>query len=164
MYAEPPLPPVIIHEGDFNDLILAGAIAERLGHPFAAPLLAKLRGAQLCAVGDLPSDVVSIGSCVTYRVGSAVARHRLCNPKDRHFQGLCVTTPLGTALVGLKVGTQASFAAEDGCLRVVTVERVDKSPNEPTNSREALDRRLDQALEQTFPASDPVSVVCTPAS
>ncbi|MGE0849690.1 MAG: hypothetical protein AB7O44_08725 [Hyphomicrobiaceae bacterium] len=60
--------------------------------------------------------------------------------------------------------TQASLAAENGCLRVVTVERVDKTPDEPTNSREALDRRLDQALEQTFPASDPVSVVCTPAS
>ncbi len=27
------------------------------------------------------------------------------------------------------------------------------------NSRESLDRRLDQALEETFPASDPVSVV-----
>jgi hypothetical protein len=60
--------------------------------------------------------------------------------------------------------TQASLAAEDVCLRVVTVERIDKTLDEPTNSREALDRRLDQALEQTFPASDPVSVVCTPAS
>jgi hypothetical protein len=29
------------------------------------------------------------------------------------------------------------------------------------NSKSALDRRLDQALEQTFPASDPVSVICT---
>jgi hypothetical protein len=27
------------------------------------------------------------------------------------------------------------------------------------NSKQELDRRLDQALEETFPASDPVSVV-----
>jgi hypothetical protein len=32
---------------------------------------------------------------------------------------------------------------------------------ESENSKSALDRRLDQALEQTFPASDPVSIVCT---
>ena len=32
---------------------------------------------------------------------------------------------------------------------------------ESENSKSALDRRLDQALEQTFPASDPVSVICT---
>jgi hypothetical protein len=29
------------------------------------------------------------------------------------------------------------------------------------NSKSALDRRVDQALDQTFPASDPVSVICT---
>lgn len=28
------------------------------------------------------------------------------------------------------------------------------------NSKQALDRRLDQALEETFPASDPISVTC----
>lgn len=27
-------------------------------------------------------------------------------------------------------------------------------------SKQALDRRLDQALEETFPASDPISVIC----
>jgi hypothetical protein len=33
---------------------------------------------------------------------------------------------------------------------------------EPANSRAELDRRLDQALEDTFPASDPVSImICT---
>jgi hypothetical protein len=29
-----------------------------------------------------------------------------------------------------------------------------------SNSKQALDRRLDQALEETFPASDPISVIC----
>jgi hypothetical protein len=31
-------------------------------------------------------------------------------------------------------------------------------PNE-ANSKRALDRRLDQALEDTFPASDPVAIL-----
>lgn len=30
---------------------------------------------------------------------------------------------------------------------------------EDSNSKHELDRRLDQALEETFPASDPVSIV-----
>ena len=30
---------------------------------------------------------------------------------------------------------------------------------EDSNSKHELDRRLDQALEDTFPASDPVSIV-----
>jgi hypothetical protein len=29
-----------------------------------------------------------------------------------------------------------------------------------SKSKQALDRRLDQALEETFPASDPISVIC----
>jgi hypothetical protein len=33
------------------------------------------------------------------------------------------------------------------------------SSTEDSNSKRALDRRLDQALEDTFPASDPISIV-----
>jgi hypothetical protein len=33
-------------------------------------------------------------------------------------------------------------------------------PDESPNSMADLDRRLDMALEETFPASDPVSVIC----
>jgi hypothetical protein len=29
-----------------------------------------------------------------------------------------------------------------------------------SNSKQMLDRRLDQALEETFPASDPISITC----
>jgi hypothetical protein len=36
----------------------------------------------------------------------------------------------------------------------VSTDRINDS-----NSKLALDRRLDQALEDTFPASDPVSIV-----
>jgi hypothetical protein len=33
------------------------------------------------------------------------------------------------------------------------------TPARDSNSKRELDRRLDQALEETFPASDPVSIV-----
>jgi hypothetical protein len=37
--------------------------------------------------------------------------------------------------------------------------REDGIATSSTNSHEELDRRLDQALEDTFPASDPVSIL-----
>jgi hypothetical protein len=33
------------------------------------------------------------------------------------------------------------------------------SSTDDSNSKRALDRRLDQALEDTFPASDPISII-----
>jgi hypothetical protein len=35
----------------------------------------------------------------------------------------------------------------------------EQAPSARENSQAELDRRLDQALEETFPASDPVSVM-----
>lgn len=37
-------------------------------------------------------------------------------------------------------------------------ETANRTTEDP-NSRRALDRRLDQALEDTFPASDPVAIM-----
>jgi hypothetical protein len=94
-------------------------------------------------------------------------------------------TPLGTALLGLRVGDRMPFQTSDGqqhealvvdvgfrpLAGVVPYERLPSCPRRagnavpaaatrlPENSRERLDRRLDAALEETFPASDPISVV-----
>jgi hypothetical protein len=37
--------------------------------------------------------------------------------------------------------------------------QISTASTEDSNSKRALDRRLDQALEDTFPASDPVSIM-----
>lgn len=37
----------------------------------------------------------------------------------------------------------------------------DADKNNPANSQDALDERLDDGLEETFPSSDPVSVKIT---
>jgi hypothetical protein len=39
------------------------------------------------------------------------------------------------------------------------IEEISEGSVEHSNSRSELDRRLDQALEETFPASDPISIV-----
>jgi regulator of nucleoside diphosphate kinase len=109
-----------------------------------------------------------MGCSVTYRLtsGGTQATRRLVFEHERakYADGLSVATPLGTALLGVRVGDRMPFRARSGQDFEVLVERVAHpvSGGSPgLNSQEALDRRLDHALQETFPASDPVSIVCT---
>ena len=155
-------PTITLHDRDYNDLLLHAVLASRQGLPNAKFLLAKLRRVQLCAVEHLPAEVVSIGSRVRYQLGNQVFTRTLMLPDEAALQpdGISVATPLGTALLGLRAGDRMPFPAENG-RRVITVEQVADESEDGLNSDLALDRRLDEALQETFPASDPVSVVCT---
>jgi hypothetical protein len=170
------LPPIIVHSHDYNELVLAGTLAHRQGRPHARFLLAELRRATLCRCEEFPDGVVAIGSRVTYRLkgieaaltGTLVFEH----DADRCPGSVSIASPVGTALLGLRVGDRMPFQW-DGQESEVLVEHVaraaaDANEGVPrqegasaTSSKESLDRRLDHALEETFPASDPVSVVCT---
>lgn len=159
------LPPITLHDKDSNDLAILATIALRSGRPGARFLLRELRRASLCAVDALPTDVVSMGARVAYKLGE-VSSPMTCtlvfpDEVDQFGDGLSVLTPLGTALLGLRVGDRMPFRSADGHASEVRVVSVESSRVEGVNSKSALDRRLDQALDQTFPASDPVSVVCT---
>jgi len=83
---------------------------------------------------------------------------------------------LRIALLGLRVGDRMPFrTGQDGPWHEVVVEDVqfrllpdeaeparnapDQSSPRHDNSRDDLDRRLDDVLMETFPASDPVSVI-----
>lgn len=167
MYAAPVLPPVTVHSHDYNQLVVAATLARRLGRPHAAFLLAELRRASLCRFEEFPADAVSMGSRITYRlknvpallINALVFEHDV----DRCPGGLSIASPVGTALLGLRVGNRMPFQTCDGQEFEVLIERVEHPGAviaAATNSKENLDRRLDHALEETFPASDPVSVVC----
>jgi regulator of nucleoside diphosphate kinase len=164
MSAHVNLPPVVIHSRDKNALVLCATIASRLGRPGTEFLMSELRRASLCAAESLPANVVSLGSRVTYRVnGLPPTTSTLVLPGEAHRSRhrLSVLAPLGTALLGLRVGARMTFQSQEGIESEVMVVGVEGSDPESENSKSALDRRLDQARVQTFPASDPVSVVCT---
>ena len=178
MHTAPALPPITVHSRDYNQLVAAATLAHRLGRPHATFLLAELRRASLCRFEEFPDGVVSMGSRITYRLngiapslaGTLVFEHDV----DRCPGGLSIANPIGTALLGLRVGDRMPFEVCDGQESEVIVEGVQHptatiptasipAPQaiSGTNSKESLDRRLDHALDETFPASDPVSVVCT---
>src|SRR5262249_32916565 len=146
MPADLDLPPVLIHNRDNNTLVLCATIALRLGRAGAEFLLSQLRRASLCAVESLPASVVSLGSRVIYRVDDAAPEtSTLVLPGEMHrsCDGLSVLTPLGTALLGLRVGARMPFVSPEDVASEVMVVRVEGSNRESENSKAALDRRLD---------------------
>ena len=123
------LPPVVIHSGDKNALVLCATLASRLGRPGAEFLMRELRRASLCAAESLPANVVSLGSRVTYRVDGLPSKTSvLVLPSEVHrgLPGLSVLTPLGTALLGLRVGARMVFQTPEGIESAVIVVRVER--------------------------------------
>jgi regulator of nucleoside diphosphate kinase len=174
------LPHVTIGTHDYNRLMSLAGMKHHQNKPHGRFLMSELRRASLCHPAALPDDVVSTNAKVTYRldgVGRAMA-HVLVYPEDLQWPGaeLSVLTPLGIALLGLRVGDRMPFrTSRDGPIQEVVVEDVqfrllpdDVPPDNGSpdqlgdgngNSRDDLERRLDEALMETFPASDPVSVI-----
>jgi transcription elongation GreA/GreB family factor len=162
------LPPITMHADDYNALVLSAELAGRANRPHARFLVAELRRARLCGREELPRNVVSMGCTVTYLLtsGEAKATRKLVFEHERakHADGHSVATPLGTALLGVRVGDCMPFRSTSGQDLEVVVEQIARPLSAGSlglNSHEALDRRLDHALQETFPASDPVSIVCT---
>lgn len=179
-------PSIIIGTHDYYRLIRAAEIGRQQGKAHAELLFTELRRAVIVHSDDMPEDAVSTNSRVTYRLNDEPETHTrvLVHAGDVTWPSaeLSVMTPLGTALLGLRVGDRMPFRTSDGQQHEVLVEDVGFRPlagvvpypscppragnavspavtTAPENSRESLDRRLDSALEETFPASDPISVV-----
>jgi regulator of nucleoside diphosphate kinase len=180
MQATIELPQVTVATHDYNRLMSVAVMDRHRHRPDCEFLMSELRRASLCHPDALPEDVVSTNAKVTYRLdGDGKPRaHVLVYPEDLHWPGaeLSVLTPLGIALLGLRVGDRMPFrTSRDGPVHEVVVEDVrfrllpdeaepagsapDQSRNGNGNSQDDLDRRLDEALMETFPASDPVSVI-----
>ena len=174
------LPPVTVATHDYNRLMSVAAMNRHRRTSRREFLMSELRRAALCHPDALPEDVVSTNAKVTYRLngGGQPKAHVLVYPEDLRWPGaeLSVLTPLGIALLGLRVGDRMPFrTSRDGPVHEVVVEDVqfrllpdaaksgenvpDPSGERHDNSRDDLERRLDDALMETFPASDPVSVI-----
>lgn len=118
MNARYDLPPITLATSDYNDLLITAVFASRSADPNAGFLLSELMRASICHPDDLPDDVVSTNCRVIYRIHGRPERHArlLVHPQDLLFPGaeLAVTTPLGTALLGLRVGDRMRYGASDG--------------------------------------------------
>ncbi len=122
------LPPITLASNDYNRLLFTAMIRQKCNRRKPDFLLKELRRAKVCHPSALPEDVVSTNCRVIYRVdGELKSRaHLLVHPEDLIWPGaeISVTTPLGTALLGLRVGDNMSFIEADGTIHEVFVEGI----------------------------------------
>ena len=127
------LPPIIIGTHDYDRLTNAAQIARQQGKLYdAAFLIAQLQRAAIADPDDIPEGVVSTKSRVTYRLNDdpETVTRVLVHAGDMTWPSaeLCVMTPLGTALLGLRVGDRMPFYTSGGQQHEVLVEDVGSSP------------------------------------
>lgn len=108
----------------------AQELAEQ-AHPIAQPLLQELRRAVLCPADNLPDDVVTLDTFVTYRLaeGGRSERRALVHPDDLVWPPaeVSVLTPLGLSLLGLRPGDRMPLIGSD-CPMDARVEVEDVGP------------------------------------
>ena len=120
------LPSVSIVAPDHARLKRLALSALDEGHPVAEPLLAELHRATICAKPQ--PDVVTLNRTVTYRfdLGWKPECRLLVCPEDYRDPAvhLSVMSPLGVALLGLRVGERFPYRTIDGLFHIAIVEGV----------------------------------------
>ena len=121
------VPQIIVGNADYERLTdLATASLERLPE-VARELLSEMDRAQVVQDGNVPANVVRMGSTVTFRSDDGQTRTlKLVYPAEESLDAhrISVMTPVGAALIGLSEGQSISWTARDGRRHELTVVTV----------------------------------------
>lgn len=120
-------PSVYVTEADYERLSNLARSRATLG---AALLEDELERATIIKDGASPRNFVRLGSFVAFRdlTSGRTRRVQVVLPEeaDIDLDRLSVVTPVGAALIGLKVGDFMGLSTEDGRPHVLVVEAVDR--------------------------------------
>ena len=121
------VPQIVVSSADYERLTdLANAARERLPE-VAQELLEEMDRAKVVDAGKVPTDVVRMGSTVTFKSDDGHVRTlKLVYPVEESLDEhrISVMTPVGAALIGLGVGQSISWTARDGKHHRLTVTKV----------------------------------------
>jgi regulator of nucleoside diphosphate kinase len=114
---------------DFHRLERVARSAYVSGLPVAGSLLSQLKQAVRHESDRPPSELVTLNSWVTFRLGhedKTTECRLLVSPDDdfSHEANLSVLSPLGAALIGAEVGQSISYLDLEGVSRQATVQAV----------------------------------------
>ncbi len=122
------LSPEIFVTNDDHRLLMALAHAGvDVASTVADDLLYELDRANVVPIGQLPNDVVRMGSTVRYRTGEGDQREvTLVFPVDADIgqNRVSVMTPIGAALIGLRKGQSITWLTRGGRKQVLTALQV----------------------------------------
>ncbi len=121
------VPNIVVSNADYERLTdLATASLERLPE-VATELLDEMDRAKVVSDNNVPSNVVRMGSTVTFRSDDGrELTETLVYPVDEDSDAhkISVMTPGGAALIGLAEGQSISWTARDGRSHRLTIEKV----------------------------------------
>jgi len=125
-------PPIQISETDYA---LIASHAMRLGATapaIAKMLLDELDRADISSRDELPNDVATLGSAVTFVDESAGVRRRvqIVLPADADIERglLSIHSQVGAGLIGLRAGQSIEWPYPDGRPRTLRVVDVEQNP------------------------------------
>ncbi|OZB17477.1 MAG: hypothetical protein B7X53_06085 [Hyphomonas sp. 34-62-18] len=119
------LPKVILDKTLINRLESLASSMMRRSPTLAERMMEELARAKLVAPEKLRSDIVTIGSAVTYRdlTSDRIRTVVLCYPEDEDIDQnrISVLTPVGVALLGLSAGATIPWLTRDDETRTLEV-------------------------------------------
>jgi transcription elongation GreA/GreB family factor len=109
-----------------NDQRMLLSLLDLHDTPAAEELSTEVHRATVVDQGEVPSDVVAMNTDVVYEDCATLARRdvRLVYPKDANAERghISVLAPIGSALLGLRVGQTISWQVPGGTKRIRVVE------------------------------------------
>jgi regulator of nucleoside diphosphate kinase len=124
-------PRLIIEERLYTRLVALAERARAQAPELADRLLVEIERADLRAPDQMPADVVTLGSEVTFREHDRTRTVQIVAPEDADIERsrISVLTPVGAALLGLAVGQKISWDMPDKRVAVLEVLAV-RQPSE----------------------------------
>ncbi|MCC6780043.1 MAG: GreA/GreB family elongation factor [Hyphomicrobiales bacterium] len=98
-------------------------------HPVAEFLLSEIRRAEITDNPSWQEGVVTLNRWVVYQIDSGPTESRVLVHPEEYVapeRQLSVLSPVGAALIGIKVGDRMPFVALGGTLHIVTAISVDR--------------------------------------
>ncbi|MEQ8346136.1 MAG: nucleoside diphosphate kinase regulator [Sneathiellaceae bacterium] len=121
-------PPVVLDALHVDRLEALADGARRRQPVVAQRLMHEIMRATVLPSGEMPADVVNLGSEVAFRDESTDALHTvvLVMPEEADIgrRQVSVLTPIGAALIGLAAGASFTWATPGGVARRLTVTSV----------------------------------------
>jgi regulator of nucleoside diphosphate kinase len=128
-------PMIFIPAADHDRLSRLASVAGLCGSPVAEFLATELDRAIVRPADEIAGNIVTMNSRVAFRIGArrTIEIRTLVYPDEhapRHPRDDCVSvmTPLGAALIGLRVGSGMAYETFDSTIQYVTVEAVIHQP------------------------------------
>lgn len=125
-------PPIHISESDCDLLANLALRMEQRSPEVARLILDEIDRARVYAGSKLPSDVVALGSEVTFQddLTSTSRSVRLVLPSEADIEAgrISVMTSVGAGLLGMRVGNEISWPCPDGRPRVIKILEVKQQP------------------------------------